>query len=167
MIQKIDEYVNALLKSNVSADDIEKTKSVINATKEVCEILDSPSVPMSEKINAIGELFPNSIKEVMAKIAEDNSTKDFDKIAKEYRIALDKKNNIATATVTYVTEPNDEQLEGLKAFVCKETGAATANIELVKDASIIGGFIIQVGNKQYDRSLKSKLENKRNCNPKC
>ncbi|MFQ9839320.1 MAG: F0F1 ATP synthase subunit alpha [Eubacterium sp.] len=78
-------------------------------------------------------------------------------MAKAYHEALDKKNNIATATVTCVTEPSDEQLDGLKAFVCKETGAADAKIELVKDPSIIGGFIIQVGNKQYDRSLKSKL----------
>ena len=81
----------------------------------------------------------------------------FAEIAKAYHEALDKKNNIATATVTCVTEPSDEQLDGLKAFVCKETGAADAKIELVKDPSIIGGFIIQVGNKQYDRSLKSKL----------
>jgi F-type H+-transporting ATPase subunit alpha len=157
MIQKIDEYVNALLNANVSADDIEKTKSVINATKEVCEILDNPSVPSSEKEVAIGELFPESIKGFMLKLADENLTKEFEGIAREYAIALDKKNNIARAVVTCVTEPNAEQLEGLKAFVCKETGCASANIEIVKDASIIGGFIIQVGNKQYDRSLKTKL----------
>lgn len=157
MIQKIDQYVNALLKANVSADDIEKTKSVINAAEEVCEILDSPTVPAREKEAAIAELFPLKIRGTLLQIAENNSVKDFNSIAKEYLIALDKKNNIADAVITCVTEPSPEQLEGLKAFVCKETGAASANIEIVKDESIIGGFIIQVGNKQYDRSLKAKL----------
>ncbi|MFR5875233.1 MAG: ATP synthase F1 subunit delta, partial [Eubacterium sp.] len=157
MIQKIDEYVNALLNANVSADDIEKTKSVINAAKEVCEILDSPTVPVKEKETAIAELFPVSIREAMLILAENNSVKDFEGIAKEYLIAYDKKNNIANAVITCVTEPSAEQLEGLKAFVCKETGAVTANVEIVKDESIIGGFIIQIGNKQYDRSLKAKL----------
>lgn len=157
MFQKIDEYVTALLKANVSADDIDKTDSVIKAAPEVSEILDNPAVSHDEKAAAVNELFPASVREFLLSVAENQEIASFAEIAKAYHEALDKKNNIATATVTCVTEPSDEQLDGLKAFVCKETGAADAKIELVKDPSIIGGFIIQVGNKQYDRSLKSKL----------
>ena len=157
MLQKIDEYVTALLKANVSADDIDKTDSVIKAAPEVSEILDNPAVSHDEKAAAVNELFPASVREFLLSVAENQEIASFAEIAKAYREALDKKNNIATATVTCVTEPSDEQLDGLKAFVCKETGAADAKIELVKDPSIIGGFIIQVGNKQYDRSLKAKL----------
>lgn len=157
MLQKIDEYVAALLKANVSADDIDKTDSVIKAAPEVSEILDNPAVSHDEKAAAVNELFPASVREFLLSVAENQEIASFAEIAKAYHEALDKKNNIATATVTCVTEPSDEQLDGLKAFVCKETGAADAKIELVKDPSIIGGFIIQVGNKQYDRSLKSKL----------
>lgn len=157
MLQKIDEYVTALLKANVSADDIDKTDSVIKAAPEVSEILDNPAVSHDEKAATVNELFPASVREFLLSVAENQEIASFAEIAKAYHEALDKKNNIATATVTCVTEPSDEQLDGLKAFVCKETGAADAKIELVKDPSIIGGFIIQVGNKQYDRSLKSKL----------
>lgn len=157
MLQKIDEYVTALLKANVSADDIDKTDSVIKAAPEVSEILDNPAVSHDEKAAAVNELFPASVREFLLSVAENQEIASFAEIAKAYHEALDKKNNIATATVTCVTEPSDEQLDGLKAFVCKETGAADAKIELVKDPSIIGGFIIRVGNKQYDRSLKSKL----------
>lgn len=157
MLQKIDEYVTALLKANVSADDIDKTDSVIKAAPEVSEILDNPAVSHDEKAAAVNELFPASVREFLLSVAENQEIASFAEIAKAYHEALDKKNNIATATVTCVTEPSDEQLDGLKAFVCKETGADDAKIELVKDPSIIGGFIIQVGNKQYDRSLKSKL----------
>ncbi len=157
MLQKIDEYVTALLKANVSADDIDKTDSVIKAAPEVSEILDNPAVSHDEKAAAVNELFPASVREFLLSVAENQEIASFAEIAKAYHEELDKKNNIATATVTCVTEPSDEQLDGLKAFVCKETGAADAKIELVKDPSIIGGFIIQVGNKQYDRSLKSKL----------
>ena len=157
MLQKIDEYVTALLKANVSADDIDKTDSVIKAAPDVSEILDNPAVSHDEKAAAVNELFPASVREFLLSVAENQEIASFAEIAKAYHEALDKKNNIATATVTCVTEPSDEQLDGLKAFVCKETGAADAKIELVKDPSIIGGFIIQVGNTQYDRSLKSKL----------
>ena len=157
MVQKIDEYISALLKKGVSADDIEKTKAVIGSTKEVCEILDSPSVPLSEKETAIGELFPASVRETMLTVAENMQVCDFGEIAKAYLKELDKKNNIANAVIRCVTEPTGEQLDGLKAFVCKETGAADAKIEIVKDASLLGGFVIDVAGKQYDRSLRSKL----------
>ena len=63
-----------------------------------------------------------------------------------------------TALITCVTEPSPEQLEGLKRFVLKETGAADAELVVKKDNSLLGGFIIQIGNKQYDRSLKSRLQ---------
>ncbi len=157
MLQNIDVYVSALLSANVSAYDIEKTKTVLAATDQVSEILDSPSVPENEKAAAVDELFPASIGEVMLSLAKNGDTAQFDELAKEYLLALNNKKNIANAVITCVTEPNAKQFEGLKAFVCKETGCSDAEIEIKKDASIIGGFIIQVGNKIYDRSLKTKL----------
>ena len=157
MIRKMDEYISALLKANVSADDIEKTKAVIGATKEVCEILDSPSVPLAEKETAIGELFPTSVRAALLEISEDMCVCDFNEIAKAYLAELDKKNNIANAVIRCVTEPTAEQMDGFKVFVCKETGAADAKIEIIKDASLLGGFIIDVAGRQFDRSLRSKL----------
>lgn len=158
MIQKMDEYISALLGANVSADDIEKTKAVIGSTKEVAEILDSPSVPLAEKENAINELFPRAIRETLVQISEDMCIADFAEVAKCYLAKLDEKNNIANAVIRCVTEPTAEQLEGFKAFVCKETGAADAKIEIIKDASLLGGFTIDVAGRQYDRSLKTKLK---------
>lgn len=157
MLQNIDEFVSALLAANVSADDIEKASAVISATQEVEAILDSPAVSEDEKALAVKELFPSSVADVVLNMAEQGVLASFDELKKEYYTALERKNNIAHAVVTCVTEPSEEQLEGLKAFVCKETGSASAVIDIVKDESLIGGFIIQVGNKQFDRSLKSKL----------
>ena len=65
---------------------------------------------------------------------------------------------IARATVYCVTEPDEKQLKGLEDFVCREENASSAVIDIVQDESLIGGFIIEIGNKQYDRSLKNKLE---------
>ena len=69
---------------------------------------------------------------------------------------------IARATVYCVTEPDEKQLKGLEDFVCREENASSAIIDIVKDESLIGGFIIEIGNKQYDRSLKNKLESMKN-----
>ena len=66
-------------------------------------------------------------------------------------------NSVAKARIICVTKPSDEQIKGLKDFVCKKTGADECELEIVFDESIIGGFIIEIGGEQYDRSFKSKL----------
>lgn len=157
MVHNISEYVDALLESNASASDIEQAKAIFDSTDEMRRILDSPSVSGEEKERAIDELFPLSVRRAIRLLAQNNQSGLFANVADEYKIRLDRQNNIATAYITCVTEPNAEQMKGLEAFVCRETGAASAHIELNKDPSIIGGFIINIGDKQYDRSLKTKL----------
>lgn len=152
-----DKFVSALLKSNASADDVQKAKAIIASTDEVIEILDNPSVPSKEKANVVEELFPVGVRDVIVSLCDECAVKDFAEISQQYLAELDKKNNIANATVFCVTEPNADQLDGIKKFVCKEEGTADAKIEIVKDESLIGGFIIQVGNKQFDRSIRTKL----------
>ncbi len=157
MVKNIEEYIALLLKSNSSSSDIEKAKAIFDSTAEVVEILDNPAISHAEREAAVNELFPRSVRAAVLKISDDACCADFDEIAKQYLAELDKRNNVATALITCVTEPNEEQKKGLKEFVKKETGAAEAKLEIVKDKSIIGGFIIQVGSKIYDRSLKAKI----------
>lgn len=157
MTHNYDAYVDALLSKEAGVSDIEQMRAVLNSADEVCQILDSPSVTSSEKEKVIDELFPISVKDAVKLMATDCNVNAFDEISKEYLKALDKKNNIANATVICVNPPSDEQLEGIKRFICKETNAGSAKVEIIIDESLIGGFIIQVDGRQYDRSLKSKI----------
>lgn len=71
---------------------------------------------------------------------------------------LEKNPDMVKATVFCITEPDERQLEGIRAFVCKEKNANNAQIEIVRDDTLIGGFVIQLDDKKYDFSLKTKLE---------
>lgn len=68
--------------------------------------------------------------------------------------------NITTATVTTAAPINDTQLAKIKTEIAK-LGLAVGTVELEKkiDPEIIGGFILQVKDKLYDASVKSKLAN--------
>jgi len=65
--------------------------------------------------------------------------------------------SVAKARLICVTEPTAEQLDGFREFVCKKAGAQSCELEIVFDETIIGGFIIEIGGEQFDRSLKAKL----------
>ncbi len=158
MNNSIASYIDLLLSLNISANDIDKTRAIINSTNEVADILDSPVVPIVEKETAVNELFPPSVRKAVLKISENFDISYFDEIADSYLKELDKQSNIARAVITCVNEPNEEQLEGLKKFVLKETGAGDAKLEIVKDDTLLGGFIIDLGDRRFDRSLKSRLK---------
>ena len=158
MIQNIDKYLEALLSSNVSVSGLEDALKIFNSSDELVQILDNPNVSPSEKRVVIDDLFAPSVRDFIAALAEDGQSAQLEEILCAYIKELDKKNNIANATVYCTTPPDDKQLEGIKAFVCKEENAGEAKIDIVKDDSLIGGFIIRVNSKEFDFSLKTKLE---------
>ncbi len=80
-----------------------------------------------------------------------------DELISEYIKAIDKKNKVCRATLYCVTEPDEKQLQGIKDYILKEENAGSVEVEIVKDESLIGGFVIEVGNKRIDRSLKAKI----------
>lgn len=154
----INNLVKALLAKKVSVSAIEEAEKIIDSSDELKEELDNPLVTDAEKATVIDNIFSESVKGLINVVADDCKTDALDEILKEYVRQLDKKNNVVRATLYCVTPPSDKQLEGIKKFICKEEKTGGAEVEIVKDESLIGGFIIQVGNKQYDRSIKTKLE---------
>ncbi len=158
MIRNIDKYLETLLSSNVSVSALEDALKIFNSSEELVQILDNPNVSQSEKHAVIDDLFAPSVRAFIAELAAEGSSAQLEEILCAYINELDKKNNIANATVYCTTPPNDEQLEGIIAFVCKEENAGEAKITIVNDDSLIGGFIIRVNSKEFDFSLKTKLE---------
>lgn len=77
-------------------------------------------------------------------------------------MARDKK----TATLICVTLPDEKQLAGIRRFVAKEFQNEEVDIAIQQDESLKSGFILRVGNREYDWSeegrlsqLKERIEN--------
>ncbi len=157
MSQRIDDYINTLLLNEVSVSELDRAKEILFSSDELMQILNSPSVSPEEKSRVVSEIFSSSVKPVVLGLAEKCRAESICEVIEAYSAVLDKKNRIARATVVCVNEPNAQQLRGIEEFICKEENAGSAKIKVVKDESLIGGFIIQIGNKQFDRSLKTKI----------
>ena len=158
MIQNIDNYLDSLLSSQVSVSSLEDALKLVTSSKELADILDNPNVLSDEKKTVIDELFSPSVKPFICKLANDCRISDLKEITQAYISEIDKRNNIASATVYCVTPPDEKQLEGIRDFVCKKAGAGTAKVDIVKDESLIGGFIIRFGDEEFDFSIRNKLD---------
>ena len=62
-----------------------------------------------------------------------------------------------TAKVTSAQKLTSAQLSALKSNLKKSLGQ-TVDVETSVDPDLLGGFIVRIGSRLYDSSLKTKLE---------
>lgn len=158
MIQNIENYLKSLFSANVSVSGLEDALKLIKASSELKAVLNDPNVPAADKAKVAEELFVPSVKDFILQLSKQGNIDDLEEIINNYILEINKENNVVSAKVFCVNAPDDKQLEGIKKFICKETGAEKANVEIVKNEELIGGFVIDVGDKEYDFSIKHKLE---------
>lgn len=158
MIQNIENYLKSLFSANVSVSGLEDALKLIKASSELKAVLNDPNVPAADKAKVAEELFVPSVKDFILQLSKQGNIDDLEEIINNYILEINKENNVVSAKVFCVNAPDDKQLEGIKKFICKETGAEKANVEIVKNEKLIGGFVIDVGDKEYDFSIKHKLE---------
>ena len=83
-------------------------------------------------------------------------------IAQSFEDQYNEMHGITKAYITLAAEMNDELLDKIKNKI-SALGVDSTKIEINKtiDPSIIGGFILQVEDKLYDASIKTKLAKSR------
>ncbi len=65
---------------------------------------------------------------------------------------------ILHATLRCVTPPNEAQLEKMKAFLAEHYHCDSVELEIKRDPSVRGGFVLNAGNDEYDWSMRSRQE---------
>ncbi|SJZ70633.1 F0F1 ATP synthase subunit alpha [Eubacterium coprostanoligenes] len=158
MIKNQDLYIQNLLSNQVSVGSLEDALRLYNSSEELRETLNNPNYPAEEKQQVINDLFAPSVREFLSELAEKCQCGDLEELIEAYIVEGDRKKNIIHATVTCINPPDEKQLKGIEDFVRKETKSENVVVDIKKDASLIGGFVIAVEGKEYDFSLKTKMQ---------
>lgn len=62
------------------------------------------------------------------------------------------------AELRYVVPPTDEQLSRIRDFLRKKYNADELELVLQEDKNLLGGFVIRIGNEEYDWSMRGRLQ---------
>jgi len=81
-------------------------------------------------------------------------------IASFYRELLDDERNVARATVRTAVELDDERRSSLERRLAEQTGKQVA-LETIVDPSILGGMTVRIGDRLFDASTRTRLQNLR------
>ena len=79
-----------------------------------------------------------------------------DSVAQKYTVLFDELNGKEVAQVTTAV-PMTKDLEIKVLAKIKELTNKAVDVENIVDESIIGGFILRIGDKQYNASIQNKL----------
>ena len=159
-------YAKAVLDFAVekkSADKIEGDMRTIAAkiaeSKDLQVMLSSPIVKGETKKNSLKEIFKGSQEITMGLIntLADNKRVDLlQEVAYKYIIQYEKMKGEDVAKVTTAV-PLTEALEKQILAKVKELTGKKVTLENKVDESVVGGFILRVGDLQYDASVANKL----------
>lgn len=160
-------YAKAILEFATDANKAEAVnndmKSIVNAiaeSSELKEFLSNPIVKQDIKKSALLEVFASvepETKKMFDLLLENKRFEILQSIALEYNNLFDTNNGVQVATVTtaFAITPELEKLVLAKIATFSDKKITIKNIV---DASIIGGFILRIGDMQYNASVANKLQ---------
>ena len=140
--------------------EMQNILSIMETNPELDELLNSPVLPVSQKRKIIDEIFPNA-SEILISFFDLLSQNGRDGIlggvAHHYIDLFDKSQGKVAATVTTAL-PLTEDLE--KEVLKKAATLTPLKVELknIVDPTIKGGFILRVGDLQYNAGIADRLE---------
>lgn len=159
-------YAKAILEmaqaSNVAVqvnEDMALIASTIKENKELNNFINSPTIKAEIKESALNEVFSatQSITKGLFRLLNENKRFEIlENVAVQYGKQFDVANGLETATVT-TAFPINAELEAKVLAKIKEFSDKKITIENIVDPSIIGGFILRIGDKQFNASVAARL----------
>ncbi len=140
--------------------DMKLADVILNGHKELSVSLKSPVVRVGKKQNVIRRLFEGRIEplilQFMLIIVRKQRGNILGGIASSYRDVY--KKHLGIETVRIITaQPLDENLRERALAAAKKLTPYTIEFDESIDPDIIGGFILFLGDKRYDASVRNRL----------
>ena len=160
-------YAKSLIQLSVeqgSLDSVKADMDLIRLTcagsKELVLLLDSPVVRPDKKLAVFNAIFGSKLSELTVKFVKVLTDKGRESLIDDISYAFEDqylaKNNILRTIVKSVDGLSDDFKFKVSELVKQAYGKDVEIIE-EKDPTLIGGFVLTIGDKQVDASISRKL----------
>ena len=140
--------------------DMQLIASTISENHELSVALQSPIIKSADKMKVLKATFSKKVNNITLGLfnllQENKRVSMLESIAKQYSIIFDFYKNTQVAKVTTAVPLTKEVEKQVLAKIVALTGEK-ANLENVVNPAILGGFILRVGDVQYDASISNHL----------
>jgi F-type H+-transporting ATPase subunit delta len=160
-------YAKALLELALEKGVLDEVHSDMQAFAEICKqnrdfelMLKSPVIPHYRKYNVLEAILKGKVHTVSFAIFDIITRKNREELLPEIAAAFHQQyndyKNIQVAQVT-TTFPLDDTLRNHFQKIVQEVTGKQVELHEKIDPTLIGGYLLQIGDKQADESVKNKL----------
>jgi F-type H+-transporting ATPase subunit delta len=139
--------------------DMKLIANTIAQSKDLSDTLQSPVISSVVKKSVLLEVFKKSDKTTLSLIdtlVSNNRIAVLGDVAVKYNQLYDQSKGIELATVTTAI-PLTDALKAKVLAKAKELTGKDIEVESIVDESILGGFILRIGDIQYNASISNQL----------
>ncbi|MCD8188157.1 MAG: F0F1 ATP synthase subunit alpha [Ruminococcus sp.] len=151
------EYIKYLVRKEIPLSTVDETKRILSACSDLPDTLNNPVVTDEEKHGIIRQLFPEKMHQLVFSVCDDGAVGRLREILDEYTELCIERQGSIRAVVRYVTPLTESQQEDMKGFIKEKFNREDVNIEYRCGPDIIGGFILNAGDFEYDKSYRTSL----------
>ncbi|WP_179344663.1 ATP synthase F1 subunit delta [Winogradskyella ursingii] len=141
-------------------NDMKLVTETISASDDLNHMIQNPVVRSSDKKAVLTKVFKNAndaTYKLIDTLIENNRLAILNDVAVSYNNLYDQLRGSQIAKVTTAV-PLTAELKTMVSAKVKELTGKDAELENIIDESIIGGFILRVGDIQYNASIANKLD---------
>ncbi|WP_242203369.1 ATP synthase F1 subunit delta [Aestuariivivens insulae] len=145
--------------ADVVNEDMKLIANTIDQSVELSDLLNNAVTKSETKKAALLAVFPklNAVTTGLFDVLISNKRIDIlNDVAKKYSVLYDQLTGKEVAQVT-TAFPMTSDLELKVLAKIKELTNKAVELENIVDESILGGFILRIGDQQYDASVSNKL----------
>ena len=143
-------------------DDMQSVYATIEGSKELRSVLKSPVVKLNDKKEALLKIFTeesSTTKGLIDVLITNKRIDQLGNVALSYIDLYNESKGVKVAKVTTAVALTSELEEKVLEKIKELTGSTFVTLENEIDPSIIGGFILRVGDLQYNASIANQLDN--------
>jgi F-type H+-transporting ATPase subunit delta len=142
--------------------DMQLLSSVCKSSREFANMLHSPVIKHEKKLTILKAIFQGKVNKLTMAIIEMLTKKNREPllpaIAAEFHNAYNVHKGIQKASVSTTFILDGKMKAEIEHLAKKISGKNQIDLEQKINKDLIGGFILNVGDKQIDASIKSKLK---------
>lgn len=147
-------------------EDIQLISETCAGSADLMAFLKNPVIPNAQKHIGLTQIFASRLQSVEVKglidlVVENNREPYLPQIATSFAKLYDDFTNVARAVLTSADTLAPETVAAIKATVEQKLGKNLVITEKI-DATLIGGFILKVGDMLFDGSVASNLRKLQN-----
>ena len=158
MTQEAINYAQTLYELQIPAEAVQKVDEIFKMSPPLKEALENPVIPLKQKEAVIDRVFAPEVRNFLKLICKYQTVSRIPDIVQEYEKIVRKHRHILSAELIYAVKPQEEQIASIKEYLKKEYQSLDVELKLKEDPRLLGGFVLKVGNEEYDWSYSGRLK---------